>query len=146
MSWQSSVTIYLTASLIIEINQKTIFQNGGNRDFAGVVFNESSFLYLIDAIDSELYGDPKCPTDLDKAVFYATKIIRNHIFYDGNKRTGIICAMVFLAMNGHTPKMVTSEDIIELGLGIASNKISDEEVRIWFMERYPTSYCCLETV
>jgi len=133
------VTYYLSADQIVDINIKTILQNGGNADFAGVVSNEDSFFYLIETIDGSIFGQPNVPTDLDKAVFYTSKIIRNHIFYDGNKRTGLICAMVFLAINGHTPKIITEDAIIELGLGIADNRITDEEVREWFRTRYPTA-------
>lgn len=133
------MTSYLSEEQIIDINIKTILQNGGDSDFAGVILNKNSFSYLIEMIDGLVFGQSNVPCDVDKAVFYVSKIIRNHIFYDGNKRTGLICAMVFLAINGHTPKVITDDALIELGLGIADNRITDEEVREWFLERYPTA-------
>lgn len=47
--------------------------------------------------------------------------------------------MVFLAINGHTPKVITDDAIVELGLGVADNRITDEEVREWFLKKYPTA-------
>lgn len=133
------MTNYLSEDQIIDINIKTILQNGGDPDLAGIILNKGSFSYLMGMIDGSVFGQPNVPCDVDKAVFYVSKIIRNHIFYDGNKRTGLICAMVFLAINGHTPKVITDEAIIELGLGIADNRTTDEMIREWFLERYPTA-------
>lgn len=133
------MTKFLSREQIIDINRKTILQNGGNSDFAGVVLNKDSFSFLVEMIDEVVYGQPYAPYDVDKAVFYVSKIIRNHIFYDGNKRTGMICAIAFLTINGHTPKNLTDDAIIELALRIADNRVTDEEVREWFLERYPTA-------
>ncbi len=39
-------------------------------------------------------------TLFEKAAAYAFFIIKNHPFVDGNKRTGLHCALVFLYLNG----------------------------------------------
>jgi death-on-curing protein len=40
-------------------------------------------------------------TDLfDQAAAYAFHLCRNHPFIDGNKRTALACALVFLDLNG----------------------------------------------
>lgn len=39
-------------------------------------------------------------TLFEKAAAYAFFIIKNHPFIDGNKRTGLHCALVFLDLNG----------------------------------------------
>ena len=36
----------------------------------------------------------------EMAAAYAFHIVRNHPFIDGNKRTGLACALVFLELNG----------------------------------------------
>ena len=36
----------------------------------------------------------------EMAAAYASHISRNHPFVDGNKRTGLACALVFLELNG----------------------------------------------
>ena len=41
------------------------------------------------------------PTLFDLAASYAFGIVRNHPFADGNKRTGLIAAIVFLELNGY---------------------------------------------
>ena len=41
------------------------------------------------------------PTLFDLAASYAFGIIRNHPFADGNKRTALVAAIVFLELNGY---------------------------------------------
>jgi death-on-curing protein len=40
------------------------------------------------------------PTLFDLAASYASGIVKNHPFLDGNKRTGFIVAVTFLELNG----------------------------------------------
>jgi death-on-curing protein len=44
------------------------------------------------------YGDPDI---FELAGAYAFGLARNHAFVDGNKRTAIVTAMLFLALNGY---------------------------------------------
>lgn len=40
------------------------------------------------------------PTVIEKACCYFHSIVKNHIFHNGNKRTGLSVFIVFLAING----------------------------------------------
>ena len=42
------------------------------------------------------------PTLFDMAAAYAYHLSQNHPFVDGNKRTGLVAALVFLELNGVT--------------------------------------------
>ena len=44
------------------------------------------------------YGEPDV---FELAAAYAFGLARNHAFVDGNKRTAIVTAMLFLALNGY---------------------------------------------
>jgi len=44
------------------------------------------------------------------AAHYAVRLAQNHAFADGNKRTGIASALVFLSLNG-SPKHPSSKDL-----------------------------------
>ena len=49
----------------------------------------------------------------------------NHPFVDGNKRTGVTTALVFLIMNGY--ELVAEEDVLEkLIMDIASSQVEKE--------------------
>lgn len=41
-----------------------------------------------------------CPSVSDKAGLYMFNIISNHIFSDGNKRTGLEAALLFVDLDG----------------------------------------------
>ena len=83
---------------------------------------ESAF-HTFDGI--ELY-----PTKEEKAARIACSLIRNHPFTDGNKRIGMLFLITFLDVNGIALNC-TDEDIIELGLSVASGKDDYEAVLDW---------------
>lgn len=91
---------YLTKRIIIRINQKTIDKHGGNYVPPSNFLHEEALDYLIEAVASEMFGTPLYPDLEDKAALYFFNIIANHVFQDGNKRTGLEAALLFLALNG----------------------------------------------
>ena len=65
------------------------------------------------------------------AAAYCYHIIKNHPFIDGNKRTGLLCAMVFLTKNGFNIS-VDFDDLYEFTHSVATSKISKDEIAIFF--------------
>jgi death-on-curing protein len=67
----------------------------------------------------------------DLAASYAAGICRNHPFIDGNKRTAMHVALVFLEFNG---RVVTAspEDAYLTFLGLAAGEITEEALAHWF--------------
>lgn len=61
------------------------------------------------------------------ATAYLFHIIQNHAFVDGNKRTGLAAALVFLDLNGH-PIEVPSLTLYELCEGVATGGVGKIEV------------------
>ncbi len=111
---------YLTISEILEVAK------GHVGDYQ--LLNESQLRYLIETVrgkfgDIELY-----PTLFQKAAVYAHHIITGHIFLDGNKRTGLNCAILFLEFNGCTLRLDIEDSIIDLGFKIADGTITDIDV------------------
>jgi death-on-curing protein len=92
---------YLRKADIIFINQKTVKRHGGNFVPPDNFLNEAPLDYLIDVISSEMFGEPLYPNISDKAGLYLFNIISNHVFSDGNKRTGLGAALLFLRLNGY---------------------------------------------
>lgn len=60
------------------------------------------------------------------AAAYLFHIVQNHPFVDGNKRTGLLAALVFLDLNGISITHGSSE-LYELTLGIAEGHITKPE-------------------
>lgn len=83
--------------------------------------------YVIGAVSGK-FGDTELyPTLSQKAAVYAHHIITGHIFLDGNKRTALNCAIMFLEFNGCTLRLDIDDSIIELGFKIADGTITDIE-------------------
>ncbi|MBE6087950.1 MAG: type II toxin-antitoxin system death-on-curing family toxin [Clostridium beijerinckii] len=77
-------------------------------------------------------GEELYPSIQSKAARLGFSIIKNHPFLDGNKRIGILAMMVFLDING-IEISCSDEDIIDLGLGVASGKYNAEYMTEWII-------------
>ncbi|WP_297421779.1 type II toxin-antitoxin system death-on-curing family toxin [Clostridium sp.] len=77
-------------------------------------------------------GEELYPSIQSKAARLGFSIIKNHPFLDGNKRIGILAMMVFLDING-IELVCSDEDIIDIGLGVASGKYDSEYIKEWII-------------
>ena len=64
------------------------------------------------------------------AAAYAFGIVRNHPFLDGNKRTGLVVAFVFLELNGVEVR-ACEEEAYEVFMRLAAGKMSERELGEW---------------
>lgn len=65
------------------------------------------------------------------AAAYAVGISSNHPFVDGNKRTAMQVAFVFLEFNGF-PVTATQEDAYLTILGLAAGEVTEDQLAQWF--------------
>ena len=70
------------------------------------------------------------PTLFALAASYAFGIIKNHPFTDGNKRTGLIAAIVFLELNGFAFHAAEVDAVIRT-LGLAAGEVSERDYAAW---------------
>jgi death on curing protein len=126
---------YLTKKLIVQFNVETIDAHGGNFNHPNNFLHEENLDYLIEAIHSELFGQQMYPTITDKAAVYCYNIICNHIFSDGNKRTGLLASLNFLNINGFDiSEQVNNTVMTDFILAVASGEVSLDECRKWFAD------------
>ena len=64
------------------------------------------------------------------AAAYAYGIARNHGFADGNKRTALVIADLFLMLNDYELVSSPSDNVLTI-LGVADGTLSEEELTIW---------------
>jgi death on curing protein len=64
------------------------------------------------------------------AASYCHGIVKNHPFVDGNKRTGTLAAVAFLALNG-VELTFDEPEIAAVIIGVASGEISEAEMAAW---------------
>jgi death-on-curing protein len=68
------------------------------------------------------------------AAVYLVAFAGTQGFNDGNKRTGLACALVFLGLNGFSIDFPPQE-LYELTVAVANHQISDIAVGVSFRER-----------
>jgi len=125
--------IYLDRAEILWINRTFISVKGGSYYEADDnVLNRNSFEYMIDAPKYILYGSELYEDVYKKAALYPFLTINDHIFHDGNKRTGTMAAFLFLAKNGLRMKtIVTSSMIVSYAEQIAEKHLNIRRISNW---------------
>jgi death on curing protein len=73
------------------------------------------------------YGEPSL---FELATAYASGIILNHPFVDGNKRVGLAIALTFLELNGYRTKLDEAEAVV-MTLGLASHEVDEAGYTRW---------------
>jgi len=120
---------FLTRSMVDEIHQAALAAYGGHHG----VLNE----HLLDsAINQPRHTYHYGGGDLfDVAAAYAFHIVLDHPYWDGNKRTGIGSALIFLRMNGvetkHLPELPTYECVIK----VADHKMDRRALAAFLREK-----------
>jgi death-on-curing protein len=72
----------------------------------------------------------------DYAAAYLVGFARSQGFNDGNKRTGLACALVFLALNG-AALHVNGAELYAMTMKVATNQAGDPDVAAYLRERLP---------
>jgi len=73
------------------------------------------------------YGEPSL---FDLATAYAEGIVKNHPFLDGNKRSGLMAAALFLESNGYVFEAPEEEAVLQT-LALAADGIGAAEFSAW---------------
>lgn len=70
-------------------------------------------------------------TIYEKAAALLDTICRNHPFVDGNKRTGITAASLFLAVNGYRVT-ASNDELVAFTVAVAAERPEIGEIARWF--------------
>jgi death-on-curing protein len=115
--------VFLTIEDVLEVHRELIERYGGAggiRD-AGLL---DSALALPQAGSGDTYFHD-FPAEM--AAAYLFHIARNHPFVDGNKRTALAAALLFLELNG-IPYKLTEDEAVEIVMGVAGSTIDKAEL------------------
>ena len=115
---------WVSADVVRVIHEQQIVRFGG-----GSGLRDEGLLLSALARPENLvaYGDPDVAA---LAAAYAFGIARNHPFVDGNKRTALVTAAVFLMENGH--ELVASEaDAALTFLALAAGEVTEQALADW---------------
>jgi len=73
------------------------------------------------------YGEPSV---FELAASYATGLVKNHPFLDGNKRIGFMAAYVFLGANGWSLEATEEEAVLQT-LALAAGESAEADYAAW---------------
>jgi death-on-curing protein len=120
---------WLTEPTLLAIHAQQIERYGG----AHGVLDENVVLSALARPINRWSYDPSA--DLaDLAAAYLVGYARSQGFNDGNKRTGLACALVFLALNG-APLHAPPAELYALTMSVAKNRAEDPAVAAYFRDR-----------
>ncbi len=119
---------WLTESTLLAIHAQQIERFGGPH---GVLDQNVVLSTLARPQQRWHYDDTADLADL--AAAYLVGFARAQGFNDGNKRTGLACALVFLALNGVTPRMPGAE-LYAITMAVSTNTAGDAEVAGYFRQ------------
>ena len=71
--------------------------------------------------------------EFEMAAAYLFHIARNHPFFDGNKRTALMSALVFLGLNGQRLE-ADADSLYELVDGVAVGGVDKSRVAVFFRD------------
>lgn len=121
--------VFLTPGNVLEIHQRMI------RDFGGAPrVRDQGLLESAVMLPAARFGGEFLHAGLPvMAAAYLFHICRNHPFMDGNKRTALASAEIFLLLNGYNLAAGDAE-LEKLTLGVAEGSMSKEAVVSFFRE------------
>ena len=64
------------------------------------------------------------------AAAYCAGVVKNHPFVDGNKRTGVLSAVVFLGLNG-IELAFDEPAVVTIIYGLAAGEIGEDKLAAW---------------
>jgi len=125
---------WITEPALFAMHAQQIERYGG---LHGVLDGNVVRSALAKAINKWAYDD-RCDM-ADLAATYLLGFAGSQGFNDGNKRTGVACALVFLAINGISVDNVSPDALEELTVRVATNKADADEAAKFFRSQLTAS-------
>ena len=117
---------YLTPDQILLTHSLIVDETTGSHG----IRDRASIASAVEQPKQMVFGKELYPTLFEKAAVYARSIIMSHPFLDGNKRTGISVAIIFLEENRYT--FVAEKRAIEkFALKIVHEHLEIPEIARW---------------
>jgi death-on-curing protein len=102
-----------TVEEIAKVNQSLIDETGGAFYLQYNLRNSAGLEWALGTIQCPiLYGVNTCPKFSDKTALVAWTIINDHVFYDGNKRTGMAVIRI-MHLDNNIQFYATDNEFIE---------------------------------
>jgi len=119
----------LSKEQVINLHRTLIDKTGGLEGLRDDSLLESALSSPFHTFD----GEELYPGTAAKIAKIAYSLISNHPFIDGNKRIGVYVMLVLLDLN-HIAVDFSDEDVIKIGMDMASGIINDKHLLDFIIE------------
>jgi death-on-curing protein len=119
------VTIWIRRDVVLAIHDEQVAEHGGRPGLRDAGLPDSA---LARPMTAAAYGEPDVPA---LAAAYAYGLARNHPFLDGNKRTALVVAQLFLELNGWRLAATDAECVLTF-VALAAGEVSEPDLADWF--------------
>jgi len=120
--------VWLLKPAILAVHNMMIAKFGGSEGLRDEGLLDSALARPLNLYNYEDYVElPRL------AASYASGIIQNHPFLDGNKRTGLIAAYMFLDLNG-MPLQADEVSATTMTFSLASSEIDEDDYTAWLAQ------------
>ena len=117
---------FLSFAEVLEIHQDQILRYGGDTGIRDIELLKSAL-----GTPPATYGGQYLHTDIyEMAAAYLFHLVNNHPFVDGNKRVGLVSALVFLRINGYDFE-ASEDELTEIVLGVACGEVNKAQVGVF---------------
>ena len=119
--------VWVTKEVVLAMHERLLAKHGGASGLRDGGMLDSALArpqQLLTYNQPDLY---------DLATAYVGGILRNHPFVDGNKRSALMTAYVFLARNG---LQLTAPEVeaVQLVTALAANEVEETEIAGWLRD------------
>jgi death-on-curing protein len=122
--------LFLTLDEVLALHADQIRRYGGRRGIRDIGLLQSALGTPRATFDGALLHS----TLSEMAAAHLFHLVQNHAFVDGNKRVGLVAALVFLGLNDVSIE-ADPDELTELVLGVAAGKVSKAEVAVFLQDR-----------
>ncbi len=123
---------YLSTPDVLRIHDEMIDAYGGDHG----ILDQGKVDSALDRIMySRVGGQDAMPSIIEKAAFLMHSILRYHPFADGQKRTGLSSAFVFLGLNGYYLWSRSPLDEVHFAIHVARGEFEVADIAKWLAMR-----------
>jgi death-on-curing protein len=116
---------WVAPSVVLAIHDEQLAEHGG-----GAGLRDEGLLESALARPRNLFSYENADM-AQLAAAYAYGICKNHPFVDGNKRTSLVVAELFLALNGLSLD-ATDLECVEVWRSLAAGDVDEQDLALWF--------------
>ncbi len=120
------MTKYLSAEQLLFLHSRVIEETGGTHG----VLDLGMLLSALASPRATFEGKELYPDLFTKTAALMDSLVRNHPFVDGNKRSAIAAAGIFLLIN-HQRLLVENSEMVRFTLDCAQSRLSLDEITAW---------------